>query len=133
MLRLLRAHLQWEVGRREVLGARNRRLLGVSKGVRELQEQKVSLEDQLMVMRNEVTSLNVQLAGMRVSKHQTEEERAESSRIQEAEILQLRTRVQQLELENRQLEERAQEKEKAAYEARTDCDEARGALFQVIR
>ena len=132
VLRLLRAHLQWEVGRREVLGARNRRLLGVSKGVRELQEQKVSLEDQLMVMRNEVTSLNVQLAGMRVSKHQTEEERAESSRIQEAEILQLRTRVQQLELENRQLEERAQEKEKAAYEARTDCDEARGALFQVI-
>ena len=94
MLRLLKAHLQWEVGRREVLGARNRRLLGVSKGVRELQEQKVSLEDQLMVMRNEVTSLNAQLAGVRVSKHQTEEERAESSRIQENEILQLRTRYQ---------------------------------------
>ena len=131
VLRLLRAHLQWEVGRREVLGARNRRLLGVSKGVRELQEQKVSLEDQLMVMRNEVTSLNAQLAGVRVSKHQTEEERAESSRIQEDEILQLRTKVQKLELENRQLEERAQEKEKAAYQARTDCDEARGALFQV--
>jgi len=130
VLRLLRAHLQWEVGRREVLGARNRRLLGVSKGVRELQEQKVSLEDQLMVMRNEVTSLNAQLAGVRVSKHQTEEERAESSRIQEDEILQLRTKVQKLELENRQLEERAQEKEKAAYQARTDCDEARGALFQ---
>jgi len=130
VLRLLKAHLQWEVGRREVLGARNRRLLGVSKGVRELQEQKVSLEDQLMVMRNEVTSLNAQLAGVRVSKHQTEEERAESSRIQENEILQLRTRVQQLELENRRLTERAEEKEKTASEARADCDEARGALFQ---
>merc|ERR1719495_138661 len=130
VLRLLKAHLQWEVGRREVLGARNRRLLGVSKGVRELQEQKVSLEDQLMVMRNEVTSLNAQLAGVRVSKHQTEEERAESSRIQENEILQLRTRVQQLELENRRLTERADEKEKTASEARADCDEARGALFQ---
>merc|ERR1712192_163893 len=59
-----------------------------------------------------------------------EEERAESSRIQLDEILQLRTQVQKLGLENRQLEERAQEKEKAAYEARTDCDEARGALFQ---
>merc|ERR1719495_206576 len=130
VLRLLKAHLQWEVGRREVLGARNRRLLGASKGVRELQEQKVSLEDQLMVMRNEVTSLNAQLAGVRVSKHQTEEERAESSRIQENEILQLRTRVQQLELENRRLTERAEEKEKTASEARADCDEARGALFQ---
>ena len=39
--------------------------------------------------------------------------------------------MQQLELENRRLTERAEEKEKTASEARADCDEARGALFQV--
>ena len=39
--------------------------------------------------------------------------------------------MQQLELENRRLTERAEEKEKTASEARADCDEARGALFEV--
>jgi len=129
-LRLLRAQLQWEAGRREVLGARNRRLLGVSKAVREMEEQRVSLEDQLRVGRREVASLHHQLADVRQSKHQTEEERAESSRVQEAAVLELRERVGQLEREQRRVVERAREREEAAAVAVAACDEARGQLFQ---
>ena len=37
-LKLLRSQLQFEIGRREILGSRNRRLLGFTKNVRELEE-----------------------------------------------------------------------------------------------
>ena len=129
-LKLLHSQLQFEVGRREVLGARNRRLLGVSKGVREMEEKQLSLEDQLRVVRSEVTSLHAQLATVRQSKHQCEQERAEGSRVQEAAIHTLQARVQELELTNRQVEERVQEKERVTREALAECDQARGQLFQ---
>ena len=78
-----------------------------------------------------MASLHHQLADVRQSKHQTEEERAESSRVQEAAVLELRERVGQLEREQRRVEERAREREEAAAVAVAACDEARGQLFQV--
>jgi chromosome segregation ATPase len=129
-VRLLHSQLAFEQGRREVLGARNRRLLGVSKGVRELEEQKRSLEDRLVVARGEVATLQGQLAVVRQGKHQTEEERAEYGRQQEAAIQRLQRRADQVEQERAAAEGRATEQEERARRAAGLCDAARGELFQ---
>ena len=82
------------------------------------------------VARREVATLHGQLATLRQSKHQTEQERAEGSRVQEETISRLQERLGELEVRNRQVEELEREKEVAAREARAELDKSRGELFQ---
>ena len=60
-IQILRSQLLFETGRRETLGARNRRLLGFTKNVRELEEQNLALVDKLHMARQEISTLQTQL------------------------------------------------------------------------
>ena len=129
-LQLLRSQLQFETGRREVLGARNRRLLGFTKNVRELEEQNLALVDQLHMVQQEISTLHTQLAKVRNGKHQAETERAECGKLQDKMIQELQAKVQELTISNRELTERFELKEMTALEALAACDKARSELFQ---
>ena len=129
-LQLLRSQLQFETGRREVLGARNRRLLGYTKNVRELEEHNLALVDQLHMVQQEISTLHTQLAKVRSGKHQAETERAECGKLQDKMIQELQAKVQELTTSNRELTERFELKEMTALEAIADCDKARSELFQ---
>ena len=69
-LSILILQLLFETGRRELLGARNRRLLGFTKNVRELEEQNLALVDQLHMAQQEIVTLHSQLTNVRHGKHQ---------------------------------------------------------------
>merc|ERR1712142_185990 len=129
-LQLLRVQLQFETGRREVLGARNRRLLGYTKNVRELEEQNLALVDQLHMVQQEISSLHLQLATVRNGKHQAETERAEAGKLQDKMIQELQAKVQELTTSNRELTEMFELKEMTALDALAACDKARSELFQ---
>ena len=129
-LKLLRSQLQFETGRREVLGARNRRLLGYTKNVRELEEQNLALVDQLHMVQQEIATLHTQLATVRNGKHQAETERAEAGKLQDKMIQELQAKVQELTTSNRELTEKFELKEMTALEALASCDKARSELFQ---
>jgi len=129
-LEMLRSQLQFETGRREVLGARNRRLLGFTKNVRELEEQNLALVDQLHMVQQEIATLHTQLAKVRNGKHQAETERAECGKLQDKMIQDLQAKVQELTTSNREVTERFELKEMTSLEALAACDKARSELFQ---
>ena len=129
-LQLVRSQLQFETGRREVLGARNRRLLGYTKNVRELEEQNLALMDQLHMVQQEIATLHTQLAKVRSGKHQAETDRAESGKLQDKMIQELQAKVHELTTSNRELTERFELKEMTALDALAACDKARSELFQ---
>merc|ERR1719347_2399471 len=110
-LKLLKSQLQFEIGRREVLGARNRRLLGFTKNVRELEEQNLALVDQLHMSQQEIVTLHSQLTNVRHGKHQAETERAEAGKMQDKMIQELQTKLQELKTSNRELSENFEYKE----------------------
>lgn len=68
-LQILRSQLLFETGRRETLGARNRRLLGFTKNVRELEEQNLALVDKLHMARQEIATLQTQLTTVTLHCH----------------------------------------------------------------
>jgi len=129
-LQLLRVQLQFETGRREVLGSRNRRLLGYTKNVRELEELNLSLVDKLNLAQQEIATLHTQLSAVRSGKHQAETERAESGKLQDKMIQELQSKVQELTTSNRELSEKYEREEMIALDALASCDKARSELFQ---
>ena len=127
---MLRSQLLFETGRRETLGVRNRRLLGFTKNVRELEEQNLALVDKLHLARQEISTLQSQVAGVRSGKHQAETERAESCRLQDKLIQNLQLKLEQLKTSNRELKENYEFKESELLREVTSCDKARSELFQ---
>ena len=124
-VQLLRSQLLFETGRRETLGARNRRLLGHTKNVREQEEKILALVDQLHMAREEISTLNTQLANVRSGKHKAETERAESCKHQDKMIQDLHLKLQELQTSNRELTENNEFKEMQVLESLAKCDKAR--------
>ena len=87
--KLLHNLMIYERHRREILGLRNRRLLGKTKSSRILEEQNTALRDQLKTMHRETASLLEQLETVRKEKHEVEEARAMAAkqRVQQIEEL----------------------------------------------
>ena len=79
-LALLHCQLLYERHRREILGLRNRRLLGKTKSSRVLEEQNISLNDRLHIASAEMSVLSEQLEQLRKDKHESEEEHIRKER-----------------------------------------------------
>ena len=105
-------------------------MLGFSKNVRELEEQNLALVDKLHLARQEISTLQTQVAGVRSGKHQAETERAESCRLQDKLIQNLQLKLEQLKTSNRELKENYEFKESELLREVTSCDKARSELFQ---
>ena len=87
--KLLHNLMIYERHRREILGIRNRRLLGKTKSSRILEEENTALRDQLKTMHRETATLLEQLETVRKEKHEVEEARAMAAkqRVQHIETL----------------------------------------------
>ena len=112
------------------MGARNRRLLGFTKNVRELEEQNLALVDKLHMARQEIATLQMQLTTVRTGKHKAETERADSGKLQEVQIQNLQQKLEELKSSNRELKENYEFKESELLKGITSCDKARAELFQ---
>lgn len=124
-VQLLRSQLLFETGRRETLGARNRRLLGHTKNMREQEEKILALVDQLNMAREEISTLHTQLENVRRGKHKAETERAQSCKDQDKMIEELQAKLQELQTSNRELTENNELKEMQVLESLAHCDKAR--------
>jgi len=127
---LLHTQLLYERQRREVLGARNRRLLGKTKTMRELEEQNLDLRDQLSMEKVQTEKLHDQLALARKEKTDTESERSMAAREQEQQIMKLQGELEQLRMLRHDLEKRVVDQDKMLVDTKVDCDSARSELFQ---
>ena len=92
--------------------------------------QNLALVDEQLMVKEEISALEQQLAHVRSGKHQAEMERAESGKIQEKMIQDLQAKVEDLKISNRELTEKFESKEMAALEASAECDKAKSELFQ---
>ena len=115
----------FETGRREILAARNRRHLGFTKNVRELEEKNSALEDKLHMAGQEIITLHTQLSKVRTGKHQAETERAEAGKLQDQMIQALQSKLQEVNTSNRELTENNEFKEMQLLESNASCDRAR--------
>ena len=83
---LLHNQLLYERYRREILGNRNRRLLGKTKSSRILEEENNALRDQLLLVKSEIGDLHRQIEEIRREKHEVEEERAQTAKSRDHEV-----------------------------------------------
>ncbi|XP_059093328.1 hamartin-like isoform X2 [Tigriopus californicus] len=88
-LLLLHNALLFERHRREILGTRNRRLLGKTKSSRILEEENTALRDQLQIVETEIASLLDQLELVRKEKHRMEEARGKEAKQRDEQIEEL--------------------------------------------
>lgn len=101
---LLHNQLHYERHRREILGLRNRRLLGKTKSSRVLEEQNKSVNDRLSIASSEMTVLSNELEQLRFEKHETEVEhirkeherdlQTEALTKEKAELIQLKSELE---------------------------------------
>jgi len=127
---LLHSQLLFERHRREVLGARNRRLLGKTKSFRDLEEENVALNDQLQMAQSEINTLHVQLSSLRSEKHKAETHWSAAVKQQEEKYLTLQREQENLKLVQEDTQSSLKELQEKELSLRTDAENSKADLFQ---
>uniref|UniRef100_A0A0K2U7I0 Hamartin n=1 Tax=Lepeophtheirus salmonis TaxID=72036 RepID=A0A0K2U7I0_LEPSM len=125
----LRSQLLYERHRREILGERNRRLLGKSKSSRILKEENTALRDQLQLVKSEIDDLHRQIEEIRREKHLIEEERSFTARNRDHEIEKRSAEIRSLKISAQKSEEIIDELNHAVVEGRKELDTSRAQFF----
>ena len=128
-LSLLHNQLFYERHRREVLGLRNRRLLGKTKSSRVLEEQNASLNDRLRIATSEMTVLSEQLEQLRFEKRKTEDEHIRKERERDLEVESLTKEKVELKQAKCELESKVQVQAEEIDKARLEISKLEAALF----
>ena len=100
--------LFYERHRREVLGYRNRRLLGKTKSSRVLEEENASLSDRLRIVSSEMDIISDQLEHLRFEKHETEVEHIRKEHERDVQVEALTKEKTELKLAKSELETKLQ-------------------------
>ena len=129
-LGMLHNQVQFERHRREMLGDRNRRLLGKTKSSQILEETNKALKDQLIMRESEITTLRDQLEQVRREKHEVEEERAANAKQRDKEIEKLVKENGQLKQSNLELENQVIRQKRDETNARSEINKLQSALFK---
>ena len=128
--KLLHNLMIYERHRREILGVRNRRLLGKTKSSRILEEQNTALRDQLTTLHRETVSLLEQLETVRKEKHEVEEARAMAAKQRVQQIEELVSENGNLKEEVRVLNERLKTQADELGQVRKEMSLVESSLFR---
>lgn len=126
---LLHNQLLYERHRREVLGTRNRRLLGKTKHDRILEEQNNSLKDRLLIASSEMAVLSDQLDQLRSEKHQAGVEHVLKERERDIQVEALSKEKAELKQAKIELEEKTEKQSQELKNALSEITKLEAALF----